>query len=76
MSLVVGVSGTILHQLDEIIDLMEASIPANPASKQNDKLAQELERNLQQYFKMLGTAIPEDQLAIIYNRHAEKHEPG
>jgi len=60
---------TLLAELDQIINLMEAQIPANPESQRNQRLAKRLERSLAKYFKLLEDAFPYSKLAQIYNRY-------
>ncbi len=63
---------TALAELDEVIRLLEAEIPANQASPKNQKLKRSLERDLIKYFKSLDTAFPYSKLAAIYNKYVEK----
>jgi len=63
---------TIVAQLDELIELLETQIPANPSSLKNQKLRKELERSLVKYFKKLEDAFPFSQLDRIYNKYVKE----
>jgi len=58
-----------MQELDEIIALLEANIPANPESPKNKKLADALEKDLQKYFKSLEDAVPMEKLEKVYNKY-------
>jgi len=61
-----------LKELDELIAVLEAEIPANPNSPKNQKLSDALERDLQKYFGKLEKALPMGKLEQIYNKYVEK----
>ena len=61
-----------LALIDEIFDLLEAQIPANPNSPSNQRLKGILERQMRAYFKKLADAFPYAELERIYNRYVEK----
>ena len=63
---------TVIAELDNLIQLLEAEIPANPNSPQNVKQRKRLERELAKYFDRLAQAFPYSKLASIYNRYVEK----
>lgn len=63
---------TVLAEIDQIISLLEAQIPANPESPQNVRLAKSLERELAKYFKSLADVFPYSQLEKIYNRYVKE----
>jgi len=63
---------TVLAEIDEIINLVEAQIPANPNSTANLKQRKRLERELVKYFDRLEQAFPYSKLAGIYNQYVEK----
>lgn len=63
---------TVLAELDQIIKLLEAEIPANQASPKNQKLKRRLEKSMAKYFNSLEDAFPYHKLAAIYNRYVEK----
>ena len=55
-----------LSELDSILELLEAKIPANPESPQNQKLARKLERDMAEYFRNLEMAFPYDEIETLY----------
>lgn len=61
-----------MKELDELITVLEASIPANPESVQNKRLANELEKDMQKYFNKLEDAIPVEKLEQVYLRYVEQ----
>ena len=61
-----------ITELDKLINLLEAEIPANPNSPQNVKLRNRLEGELAKYFKSLDSAFPYGKIAGIYNRYVIK----
>ena len=61
-----------MKEIDELIALLEAQIPANPNSPKNKKLADALEKDMQKYFKQLQDAIPMEKLESIYNKYVEQ----
>jgi len=63
---------TVIAELDEIINLLESSIPANPNSPKNQRLAKRLEREVAKYFDRLEQAFPYGKLDSIYNKYVEK----
>ena len=62
----------LLTEIDEIIDLLEAEIPANPNSLGNRRRSVKLEKEMQAYFKKLNNAFPYHKLKGIYDKYAEK----
>ena len=58
-----------MKELDDLISLLEASIPANPSSPQNIKLANDLEKDLKKYFSNLESMMPD--FEGIYYKYAE-----
>ena len=63
---------TILAELDQIINLLEAEIPANPNSPENQRLAKRLQSSLAEYFKSLDDAFPYDQVDRLYYKYVEE----
>jgi len=61
-----------LKELDDIIDLLEASIPANPAAPQNRKLANQLEHDLKRYFSQLQDMMPADKIEQLYYKYVKQ----
>jgi len=57
---------TVLQELNSIIDLLEAEIPANPESPKNKRLRRRMERLMAKYFKDLADAFPYAKLASVY----------
>jgi len=62
----------VIAELDQIINLVEAKIPANPASPANQRLQNKLEREFVKYFKSLADAFPYGKLERIYNRYVKE----
>lgn len=60
-----------IKEIEELIDILEADIPANPESAKSKKLAGNLERDLHNYFKQMETLIPLDRLGQLYNKYVE-----
>uniref|UniRef100_A0A6M3IXK9 Putative capsid morphogenesis protein n=1 Tax=viral metagenome TaxID=1070528 RepID=A0A6M3IXK9_9ZZZZ len=67
---------TVLQEIDEILVILEVSIPANPASPENEKLARKMEEDMSTYFASLEQAFPYASLDAIYNRHVKVRESG
>ena len=63
---------TVVAELNEIINLLEAQIPANPNAPANLKLRKRLEGELVKYFNKLGDAFPYQKLSAMYNKYVEK----
>ncbi len=63
---------TILSELNHIITLLEAHIPANPQSPANQKRQDKLQRDMAKYFRDLEDAFPYSKLAAIYNRNVRE----
>ena len=63
---------TVLAEINQILNLLEAEIPANQSSPKNLKLRGKLESELAKYFKSLEDALPFSKLGGIYNRYVEK----
>ena len=61
-----------MKELDELITCLEATIPANPSSPKNIKLADALEKDMQKYFKQLEDAVPLEKLEQIYLKYVEQ----
>ena len=60
----------LITELDSLIKLLEARIPASPAA--NEKLEKALQRDLADYFRQLGMAIDFNQLEQLYYKHVEQ----
>ena len=61
-----------ISELDKLILLLEAEIPANPNAPRNLVLEKRLEKSLVKYFDGLSDAFPYSKLTAIYNRYVEK----
>ena len=62
----------VVVELNELINLLEAQIPASPNAPANQKLAKRLEKEVAKYFGKLEKAFPYSRLSSIYNRYVEK----
>lgn len=62
----------VLTELNQIIQILEAQIPANPESPRNAKLEKRLEKELVKYFDKLEKAFPFGKLDGIYNRYVKE----
>ena len=63
---------TYLDELDETINLLEAQIPANPASDKNESVKNRMQRSLAQYFRSVDQAIDWNALEAIYYRNVKQ----
>ena len=63
---------TIVAELSEMINLLEAQIPANPRSLKNQSLRKKLERELAKYFKSLEDAFPYTEIARLYDLYVKE----
>jgi len=63
---------TLVAELDSLISLLEAQIPANPSSEKNQKLKRSLERELARYFRKLEDAFPFGRLGRLYNKYVRE----
>lgn len=66
-----SLSGDILAEIDSLIELLEAEIPANVESPENLKLVNKFEDDMAKYFKRLEQAMSMSGLTRIYNKYAE-----
>lgn len=60
----------LLNEVDELLLVLEARIPANPKSKQNVKLPDPLERELRKYFDVIGVSLPYEGIVKLYTKYA------
>lgn len=65
-----------LKALSELINILEADIPANPRSAKNQKLIKPLQRLLAKYFKDMGNAFPYSKLDELYTRYVKESAGG
>jgi len=63
---------TVIAELDQIIQILEATIPANPNSPANERLAERLRRSLAKYFKALEDAFPYGQVDRLYYKYVKE----
>jgi len=56
----------ILHELNQIVRLLEAEIPASLENPANQKIEEGLKRELQRYFRALDQALDWGTLERIY----------
>ncbi len=61
----------VLREVNELIALLEAEIPANPSSPKNLRLRKRLEGDMAKYFNSLGDAFPYSSLEKIYNKYVQ-----
>ncbi len=61
-----------IAEINQLINLLEATIPANPNAPANLRRRRRLQRELAKYFNKLEDAFPYSKLAGIYNRYVEK----
>jgi len=62
----------LMTELDSLLEIVEARLPANPNSIKNLKLANQLERELAKYFKSLEQAFSYSRLESLYNKHVKE----
>ena len=62
----------LIAELDETIELLEADIPANPASKKNERTQNGMKRSLAEYFRNIDQAIDWNALEVIYYRNVKQ----
>jgi len=63
---------TVIAELDSLIQILEAEIPANPNSLANVRQRKRLEQELVKYFDKLEKAFPYSSLEKIYNRYVKE----
>jgi len=63
---------TVIAELNQTIQILETTIPANPNSPQNKRLKGKLEKELNKYFDKLEKAFPYSKLSAIYNRYVKE----
>lgn len=62
----------VIAELDQIINLLEAEIPANISSPKNEKLEKRLQRELARYFRQLEDAFDYSSLDQLYYRYVKE----
>lgn len=63
---------TAIAELDSLIQLLEARIPANPNSPKNQRLRGQLKRELAKYFRTLSDAFPYHKLDELYSKYVKE----
>jgi len=63
---------TVIAELNQIIAILEKTIPANPNSPSNLRKRRSLEKELNKYFDKLEKAFPYSKLSAIYNRYVKE----
>lgn len=63
---------TVIAELNQLINLLEAQIPANPNSLANRGLRKGLERELVKYFRALELAFPHDEIEQLYYKYVKQ----
>lgn len=58
-------------ELERLIQLLEAEIPANPAAEKNERLEGQLQRSLAEYFKGMDQAMDWGKVEVIYLRNVK-----
>ena len=61
-----------ITELDAVLALLEAKLPANPRAEENQRLERKLQRDLAAYFRDLEQAIDYSRLEMIYLGHVEQ----
>ena len=67
-----GSTPSVLSEVEELIALLEADIPANPQSPKNKKHEKRLDRLMAAYFLKLEAAFPYSKIDALYNKHVAK----
>jgi len=63
---------SLIAELDETIELLEAQIPANPTSEKNERIQHGMQKSLAQYFRDIDQAIDWNALEQIYYRNVKQ----
>ncbi len=56
----------VLRQVESLLQILEAEIPANPEDPRNQKLTRSLQRDMVAYFDALEDAIPVEAIERLY----------
>ena len=67
---------TVIAELNQTIQILETTIPANPNSPANLRKRRSLEKELNSYFDKLEKGFPYHLLGRLYGKYAEKGESG
>ena len=58
---------TLKRELNAVIDLLEAKLPANPRSPENVRLIKEMEPKIADYFRDIEQSFPMTEIENLYN---------
>ena len=61
-----------IAEIDSILQILEAEIPANPQSLKHQRERKRLEKLAADYFKKLEQSFPYFLLGKLYNKYVEK----
>lgn len=62
----------ILSEMDGIVKLLEANLPANIERPENQKLIKGLEKDIAEYFRQIEMAIPESEIEALYYKRVKQ----
>ncbi len=62
----------VIANLDDLINLLEANIPANPASSKNESIEKGLQKSLSEYFRDLDNALDWNRLEQLYYKNVKQ----
>ena len=62
----------LLTEIDNLISLLEAEIPANPASPKAERLEARLAKDMRAYFRQLSDALPWGEIEALYYRQVKQ----
>jgi len=66
VKLVGGQASKLLVEIEKTIKLLEAGIPASPASPKAERLEASLAKDMRAYFRDLSDALPWSDLEMLY----------
>ena len=59
-------------ELDTIIRILEAKLPANISSPENQKLENALKSDMAEYFSALDETLPINEIEMLYYKYVER----
>jgi len=62
----------LLTEIDNLISLLEAEIPANPASPKAERLEASLAKDMRAYFRQLSDALPWGEIEALYYKKVKQ----
>ena len=62
----------LLTEIDNLISLLEAEIPANPASPKAERLEANLAKDMRAYFRQLSDALPWGEIEALYYKKVKQ----